>query len=123
MKVFLVFPPPWTPAMPYLALPVLTAVLRAQGVEVIQRDLNLETYDTVLSRAYLKRALQRLRAMFPHGWNGRVARIDAGRGGSQTRPYKPAPLPEKLTWAFDEGPRLAAQIDAAKAVFRSQAFY
>jgi hypothetical protein len=62
MKVFLVFPPPWTPAMPYLALPVLTAVLRAHGVEVIQRDLNLETYDTVLSRAYLMQTLERLRA-------------------------------------------------------------
>jgi len=33
--------------MPHLALPVLTSSLRAQGVDVIQRDLNLETYDAV----------------------------------------------------------------------------
>src|SRR5207245_11119934 len=106
MKVFLIFPPPWTPAMPYLALPVLTAVLRAHGVEVIQRDLNLETYDTVLSRAYLAQTLERLRAMFPRG-----------RAGT-----RPAPtLSEKIQWAFGEGPRLAEQVEKSKAVFRSQA--
>src|SRR5216683_1729988 len=98
MKVFLVFPPPWTPAMPYLALPVLTAVLRSHGVEVIQRDLNLETYDTVLSRPYLAQSLERLRAAHP-----RVRNVRAGA--------RPAPtVPEKIAWAFAEGPRLAVQI-------------
>jgi hypothetical protein len=111
MKVFLVFPPPWTPAMPYLSLPVLTAVLRAHGVEVIQRDLNLETYDTVLSRAYLERTLERLHAAHPRTRNGRA----------NTRP---APtIPEKIQWAFAEGPRLIKQIEASKSVFRSPAFY
>lgn len=103
MKVFLVFPPPWTPAMPYLALPVLAAVLRAHGVEVIQRDLNLETYDTVLSRPHLEQSLKRLRAAYP-GKNGRA-------------------LPEKIAWALSEGPQLAEKIDGAKKVFRSPEFY
>ena len=87
MKVFLVYPPPWTPAMPYLALPVLTGFLRSHGVDVIQRDLNLETYDTVLSRRYLEEALGRLRSDYPQKRN--------------------RALPEKVEWAFAEGPRLA----------------
>lgn len=91
--------------MPYLALPVLTATLRAHGVEVIQRDLNLETYDTVLSHAYLEQTLERLRAEHP-------------RGRRQNRP-----VPEKVAWAFAAGPALAAGIEAAKGVFRSAAFY
>lgn len=107
MKIMLVFPPPWTPAMPHLALPVLTAALRAQGVEVIQRDLNLETYDTALSRTYLERALEHLRAAGAHA---------RGRSGT-------AALRQKIEWALAAGPRLAGQIESAKAVFRSPAFY
>ncbi len=105
MKVMLIFTPPWTPAMPHLALPVLASVLRSHGVEVIQRDLNLETYDTVLSRPYLEQSLERLRADYARG---------RGRSGT---------VPEKIEWAFAEGPRLAEQIEASKAVFRSPAFY
>lgn len=101
MKVMLVFPPPWTPAMPYLALPALTGFLRERGIEVLQRDLNLETYDTVLSRAYLEQSVNRLRAEYPQ---------------RRTRP-------EKIEWALAEGHALAAQVDAAKEVFRSPAFY
>jgi len=101
MKVFLVFPPPWTPAMPYLALPVLTGFLRVHGVEVIQRDLNLETYDTVLSQTYLEGSLQRLRATHPQ----------------RRRPS------EKVEWALTAGPKLAEHIERSKAVFRSPAFY
>jgi hypothetical protein len=103
MKVMLVFPPQWLPAMPHLALPVLTSFLRAQGVDVIQRDLNVETYDTVLSRAYLEQCLDRLRA-------------DQQRGRQRA-------VPEGIQWALAEGPALAAQIAAAKAVFRTPAFY
>jgi len=105
MKVYLVYPPPWTPAMPYLAMPVLTAFLRTHGVDVIQRDLNLETYDTVLSRSYLEQSLEHLRADYPLGRQ------------------RALPASGKIAWAFAEGPRLAAQIDASKTVFRSPAFY
>jgi anaerobic magnesium-protoporphyrin IX monomethyl ester cyclase len=107
MKVMLIFPPPWTPAMPHLALPVLTSVLRSHNVEVVQRDLNLETYDTVLSRTYLEQSLERLRADYAR---------ERGRSCTVT-------LREKIEWAFAEGPRLAGQIESAKAVFRSPAFY
>ncbi len=89
--------------MPYLALPMLTAFLRAHGIEVIQRDLNLETYDTVLSRAYLEQSLERLRAQYPR--------------------QKNRALPEKIEWALAEGRTLATRVESAKNVFRSPAFY
>ena len=41
IKVFLVFPPQWSPAMPHLALPVLTAlsrVVRAAMLEALAQD-------------------------------------------------------------------------------------
>jgi anaerobic magnesium-protoporphyrin IX monomethyl ester cyclase len=99
----LVFPPQWTPAMPHLALPVLTSFLRSHGVDVIQRDLNLETYDAVLSRTYLEQSIDRLRADYSRGRNRAV--------------------PEGIQWAWAEGPGLAARIEASKAVFRTPAFY
>ena len=45
MKVMLIFPPDWYPSEPYLSLPSLTAVLRAAGHQVVQKDVNLEMYD------------------------------------------------------------------------------
>jgi len=89
--------------MPHLALPVLTAYLRSHGVQVIQRDLNLETYDAVLSRTYLEPVVERLHAEFKQ-----VRR----RG-----------LPEKIQWALEQGAGIAARVEQAKTVFRSPAFY
>jgi anaerobic magnesium-protoporphyrin IX monomethyl ester cyclase len=62
MKVILVFPPQFDPTIPNLALPCLTAVLRAAGHEVIQRDLNVESYDRLLSGAELERSFARIHA-------------------------------------------------------------
>ncbi len=91
--------------MPHLALPVLTSFLRSQGVEVIQRDLNAEVYDAILSRAYLESAVDRLQADYSIGqWRAR-------------------PLPEEIQWALTEGRKIASQVEAAKAVFRSSDFY
>lgn len=110
MKVMLLFPPHWFPAMPHLALPTLTAYLRAHGVEVVQRDLNAEVFARVLSRGYLLQAVERLRDDYgPH----------AGR-----RPARPAlPPRERVQWALAEGPRLAAEVEDAVGVLRSDAFY
>src|SRR5438270_12338831 len=60
MKVMLVFPPDWYPSEPYLSLPTLTAVLRAAGHQVIQKDINLEMYDWYFSEEFLKRVLRRV---------------------------------------------------------------
>jgi hypothetical protein len=61
MTVVLLFPPYWTPAMPHLALPALSSYLRSHGVEVIQRDLNLEVFESVLTREYIEQSIALLR--------------------------------------------------------------
>jgi anaerobic magnesium-protoporphyrin IX monomethyl ester cyclase len=112
MKVMLLFPPNWTPTMPHLALPTLTAYLRANGVEVIQRDLNIEVFDTILTRRYMRQTVQRLRQIYT-------------KRGS-LRPGQPArqtPPPETIRWALGQGPRLANQVEQAKNVIRSDAFF
>ena len=52
-KVLLLFPPEWVPTAPYLALPSLTAVLRENGVDVVQKDINVEMYDHIFTRGFL----------------------------------------------------------------------
>ena len=52
-KVMLLFPPEWVPTAPYLAMPSLTAVLRQEGHQVVQRDINIEMYDHFFSLEFL----------------------------------------------------------------------
>lgn len=55
MSVTLLFPPPFDISQPYLSLPMLAGFLRRQGIEVHQRDLNLEFYDFIFTERYLLR--------------------------------------------------------------------
>jgi hypothetical protein len=108
----LLFPPNWTPTMPHLALPTLTAFLRANGVEVIQRDLNIEVFDIILTQRYIKQSLNRLRQIYtPHG---ALRPNQKGRQAAQ---------PQAVQWALAQGPKLAAQVEAAKNTIRSDAFF
>ncbi|HQE93403.1 MAG TPA: radical SAM protein [Anaerolineae bacterium] len=102
MKILLLFPPHWTPAMPHLALPTLTAYLRAHGVEVIQRDLNVEFFDALLTRSALEDVLARLQEQ---------ARCASGVQSPTLRS------------ALTAAPRLIAQVEGAKALFRSPDFF
>ncbi|MCX8128706.1 MAG: B12-binding domain-containing radical SAM protein [Clostridia bacterium] len=56
MKVMLVFPPQYDVTMPPLGLPCLAAVLRKAGHEVIQKDLNIESFDKLMSKDELSKA-------------------------------------------------------------------
>ena len=53
LKAMLLFPPEWVPTAPYLALPSLTAVLRQNGHEVVQKDVNIEMYDHFFTDTFL----------------------------------------------------------------------
>ncbi len=109
MKVLLVFPPHWTPAMPHLALPTLAGYLRSHGIEVTLRDLNLETFEHLLKRHAVEAAVARLRQVY---------------GPRGDRRFHRAGLPdqERVRWALAFGPRLAAQVEGAVATLRSAAF-
>lgn len=111
MKVMLLFPPNWTPSMPHLALPTLTAYLREHNVEVIQRDLNALTFDHILTRDYMIKALARLR----EDYGARVGRHPTNR--------RAIPQRDHVRWALSEGPKLANDVHQAKRLMRSEDFF
>jgi hypothetical protein len=119
MKICLLFPPHWTPAMPYLALPWLTGFLRKNGHTVIQRDLNIEVFDTILTRRYLRRSIKRIQRRF------RPPESRNPKSPARNIPLSSQPRPkvELLDWALEKGPALAEKVDQAKAVLRSDQFY
>lgn len=57
----LVFPPQWTPQNPHFAITSLTGHLRKHGYRVLQRDLNVEFYDHVLTPEFLRKALEKVK--------------------------------------------------------------
>lgn len=110
MKVMLLFPPNWTPSMPHLSLPTLTAYLRMHGIEVIQRDLNAEVFDEILTRRYMKNVVARLRQ-------------DYGEDVTRKPDKRVHPPRAQLLWAISEGPRLADEVQKAKEIIRSETFF
>lgn len=95
--------------MPHLALPTLTAYLRQEGVEVIQRDLNVEVFDVFLRRDAILRSVDLLYQRF---------------GDLQGRPQRgPSPPPDRVEWALRNGPILAEEVEQAVGVMRSEAFF
>jgi anaerobic magnesium-protoporphyrin IX monomethyl ester cyclase len=106
----LLFPPSWTSTMPHLALPALTAYLRLHGVEVIQRDLNLEILDRILTRDYMEQAVTHLRQDYGSGAERRLAQ--------QIKPKR-----KEIEWALAHGPQLATQVEAAVQAIRSDTFF
>ncbi|RMH07595.1 MAG: radical SAM protein [Nitrospirae bacterium] len=114
-KVMLLFPPEWVPTAPYLALPCLTAVLRAHGHTVIQKDVNIEMYELFFSDIFLiwvkTRMVQQLRLLEAQ---------EHVQGLTEAEQAHKACLEEALTLDVME---LAAQAEEAKRIHRSEDFY
>ena len=112
MKVQLFSPPQWIPHQPYLGLPSLTAFLKTAGVEVSQKDLNVESYDYFLSRRYLRSLKPRLEEQF--------SALDSRpslSSGLEARLYA------DLFLAKSSVRYLADSIEEAKSIFRSPRYY
>src|SRR3982751_6212130 len=62
MKIALVYPPTCDPTAPYLAVPMLTGFLRAEGVDVLPIDANVEAFDELLDPGALAALRDRLEA-------------------------------------------------------------
>lgn len=56
MKLTLVFPPPFDLSQPYLSLPMLSGFLKQHGHEAIQRDVNVELYDHLVTQKTIEAA-------------------------------------------------------------------
>jgi hypothetical protein len=115
MKVMLLFPPDWYPSEPYLSLPTLTAVLRAAGHTVIQKDVNLEMYDWYFSGAFLERVLRRV-----------PQQLDRLRNLAKKRELEEWEADVRLALCELTRERiedLARKAEEAKRIVRSQDFY
>ena len=64
IDVALVYPPTCDPTAPYLAVPMLTGFLRANGIRVLPIDANVEAFDALLSAGRLGEVRDRLEARF-----------------------------------------------------------
>ncbi len=112
MKVLLIFPPQWIPFQPYLSVPSLTGYLKSKGINVVQKDLNIEAYDTFFSEKYLKGLKPRLEERF----TALKARESLQPGLEQ----------EFYSDLFKAGASLeyiAGKVEGAKRVFRSSEYY
>jgi radical SAM superfamily enzyme YgiQ (UPF0313 family) len=106
MKILLLFPPSWLPSQPFLSLPALTGFLRAQGLEVIQRDINIEFLEILLSKKSAQELLCRIKQ-----------ELDKGPGHHHIDRYN------LLREATEYLPLAAERIEEAKRVLRTEDFY
>lgn len=112
MKVLLLFPPSWHPSQPYLSLPSLTAFLRQNGIDdVVQRDLNIELLDVLLTRKTCNEFYQRI--------------IDGLRSHDEVSRNSPY-YQEKYRALYESAavlPELMNKVESAKDTLRSEGFY
>lgn len=106
MKILLLFPPSWLPSQPFLSLPALKGFLSREGLEVVQRDLNIEFLEVLLSR-------QRAEGFYS------MMKEALGKGPS------PAWMDKynSLKRAVDYMPLVMEHIEGARDTFRSEKFY
>ena len=65
IHVELIFPPQYSPTSPpYLSNPSLTAFLRDNNYDVTQKDVNIEIYNSILSRSYITKVIDKLHNEF-----------------------------------------------------------
>ena len=113
MKVLLIFPPLWIPYRPYLSLPSLTAYLKNKGIDVIQKDFNVEAYNILLSESYLSSLKDRLQYQLDS-----FDSKDRLMPGSEQKQYY------DIYNAKSSIKYIAERIENAKSVFRNKkAFY
>ena len=93
--IALVYPPTCDPTAPYLAVPMLTGFLRANGVRVLPIDANVEAFDALLEPASLAALRDRLegrlgdldrRASLDHEEQLEYAALAHARGDAQAVP-------------------------------------
>jgi anaerobic magnesium-protoporphyrin IX monomethyl ester cyclase len=115
MKVMLIYPPDWFPSEPYLSLPSLTAVLRQAGHTVIQKDINLETYDWYFSEDFLKKVLRRVPQQLD-----RLRKLSKKRDLNTDEMDLQLALCDLTRQRIDE---LIKKAEKAKAIIRGEVFY
>ncbi len=112
MNVLLLFPPSWHPSQPYLSLPALTGFLRRNTVHnVVQRDLNIELLDILLTKKTCSEFYQRI--------VGKLKSLDKIAGDTRNSQEKR----QALLYAVETMPTLMDKIEPAKNTMRTRDFY
>ena len=114
-KVMLLFPPEWVPTAPYLALPTLTAVLRQNGVSVVQKDVNVEAFDHYFTREFLEFTKQRLEQ--------RIKDYKLKERAGQLTDEDRQVLELFYNYTFSDLKHHAKKVKRAKEIVRSGEFY
>lgn len=115
LKTMLLFPPEWVPTAPYLALPSLTAVLRQNGHEVVQKDVNIEMYDHFFTDTFLIWVMARMSTQ-----RRALEAKDAAAGLTEREEAQKACLDAAAAVDVIE---LAERADKAKRITRGEDFY
>lgn len=63
-NILLLFPPMFRPYQPYLSLPALSAFLKQEGHQAVQRDLNLGAFEYLLTKRQLRLAHLNIKEKF-----------------------------------------------------------
>lgn len=111
MKVSLLFPPICEPYMPYLTVPWLATYLQSRGVQVVQRDLNIETYQLFLSEEFLGKSLARAKKA--------LGSLEAKPALSEDELFEY----QFLVKVVSSGDYILDKVDDAKKVYTSEEFY
>ena len=65
MKTLLIFPPQWMPVSPHFALPTLLGQFEGSGYEASVLDLNVDFYNTILTKEHVQKSLEFGRKLLP----------------------------------------------------------
>lgn len=58
MNILMLFPPQWMPTSPHFAIPTLLGQFKDLPYNVDVMDLNIDFYDEILTKSYLKKAIE-----------------------------------------------------------------
>ena len=101
------------PYKPYLSLPSLCAYLKSNGIDVVQKDFNVEAYDLLLSDRHIKSLWENLQNQFSN-----LDLEDRLTPGTEQEYYY------NLFKAKSSTAYIAERIKKAKGVFRNKkSFY
>jgi anaerobic magnesium-protoporphyrin IX monomethyl ester cyclase len=80
MNILLLFPPHWDLESVYPSLPTLTSFLRNNGHDVVQRDINIELNDLMLSKSHLLQVASAIPTEIKRIEKGKTrSRVNAGK--------------------------------------------
>ena len=128
-KILLIQPPQWSPITPHLAVPLLSAQLKAAGFRARAEDLNIKFFNKILTTEFLAeadiRARRDLETLLPEYAEADLSALrESGDYAEKTRALKYLTLKRFYDEHGDEIPALIRDIGLSVATMRQpELFY